>query len=138
MPSDQIEQEQPMLGIFWLLNSRLIVNTSPLSEAERFGDFLGHPPSHFDHWTGLQRRGEVPIEIEYEEPPRGRVAFNTRTQRYELYADRCILKNGPIIKRIMKAMHLPVTLTDKSTDGAWGHYRCAHCMKASRGREDDF
>jgi hypothetical protein len=67
MPRKQIDQEQPMLGIFWLFNSRLIVNTSPLSKAERFGDFLGHPPSHLDYWTGLQRRGEVPLDIEYED-----------------------------------------------------------------------
>ena len=131
MPNDKAETGMPMLGIFWLFKGQLILDTSPLSEAERFGDFLGHPPSHLDYWTGLQQRGVVPFDVEYEEPPRGRVAFNTKTKRFELYADRCILKKTLLVKRIMKAMCLPAALTDASTDGAWGHYKCAWCLRAT-------
>jgi len=121
-----------MLGIFWLFKGQLILNTSPLSEGERFGDFLSHPQSHLDHWTEMQLRGEVPHGIKYEKPPRGRVAYNVKTKRFEFYADRCILKKDLVVKRIIAAMCLPVTLTDTSTGGAWGHYRCFWCLKASR------
>jgi hypothetical protein len=34
----------------------------------------------------------VPPEVEYEEPPRGRVGYDKREERYWLRADRCILK----------------------------------------------
>jgi len=127
-----------MVGIFWLLGDRLILDTSPLSEAEPYGDCLGHRTSHIDYWTAQQRFGTVSREIEYEDPPRGRVVFNKRTQRFDLYADRCILDRKAVIKRIMEAMHLPASQTSIGTDGHSGHYKCLKCLETSCAREDDF
>jgi len=138
MLSKQMTQGQSMVGIFWLLGDRLILDTSPLSEAEPYGDCLGHRTSHIDYWTAQQRFGTVSREIEYEDPPRGRVVFNKRTQRFDLYADRCILDRKAVIKRIMEAMHLPASQTNIGTDGHSGHYKCLKCLETSCAREDDF
>jgi hypothetical protein len=127
-----------MVGIFWLFEDRLILDTSPLSEAEPYGDCLGHRTSHIDYWTAQQRLGTVSREVEYEEPPRGRVVFNKRTQRFDLYADRCILKRKLVVKRIMEAMPLPTNQTNIGTDGQFGHYKCLKCLETSRAFEDDF
>ena len=78
----------PRVGIFWFFNRRLIADCSLLGSAEAYGEHLTHARSHFDFWNNLQHLGTVPREIEYEEPPRGRVVFNTRTERFTLYADR--------------------------------------------------
>ena len=136
-PSGQMGLQQPMVGIFWLLGKRLILDVSPLSRAEASGDWLDHSMSHDEFWTAQQRVGAVPLEIEYLEPPRGRVLFNTKTKRYMLYADRCILKKKFAVKQIIKAMHLPSKQTDVATDGPEGHYRCSRCIEAAGLSKDN-
>ena len=138
MLSKQLTQGQSMVGIFWLIGDRLILDMSPLSEAEPYGDCLGHRTSHIDYWTAQQCLGTVSREIEYEEPPRGRVVFNKRTQRFALYADRCILKRKAVVKRIMEVMHLSTSQTNIGTDGHFGHYKCLKCLETSCACEDDF
>jgi len=138
MPSEPKVQGQPMVGIFWLLGNRLIVDTSPLSEAEPYGDCLGHEESHDHYWSVQQGLGNVPQDVEYYEHPRGRVVYNTKTKRFALYADRCILKQQSLVGRIMGAMCLPSSQTDVGTDGPGGHYKCSECTQSSEDREDDF
>ena len=74
--------------------------------------------------------------MDYEEPPRGRVVFNKKTQRFALYADRCILKRKTVVNQIIKAMHLRASRTGVTTDGPEGHYRCYRCMDCSEDREE--
>lgn len=124
-----VDQFEPRVGIFWLLGDRLILDASPLCEAEPYGDCLTHYRSHIDFWAEQQRFGAVPPDIEYEEPPRGRVVFNTRTQRLTLYADRCILKRKSVVVQIMKAMHLSTKQTDATTDESDAHYKCTRCLR---------
>ena len=81
---------RPRVGIFWLLNGKPIIDSAPPSEAEPYGDHLNHPRGHAAVWKHYQRVGTVPAEMEYEEGPRGRVMFNTKTQRFTFLADRCI------------------------------------------------
>ena len=129
---------QSMVGIFWLIGDRLIFDTSPLGAAEPYGDCLGHRTSHINYWTAQQRLGTVPLDLEYEEPPRGRVIYNTKTQRFSLYADRCILKKKSAVNRIMRTMCLPTTQTEIGTDGPFGHYKCLKCLEISSVLEEDF
>jgi hypothetical protein len=126
-----------MVGIFWLLGNRLIFDTSPLGEAEPYGDCLDHAAGHFKHWTRLQRDGVVPRDIEYDDPPRGRVIFNKTTKRFMFYADQCIRKKKSVVKEIMNAMCLPVRETDITLEGRDSHYRCRQCMESSNAREFD-
>jgi hypothetical protein len=118
------------VGIFWVVGTRLILDSSPLSEAEPYGDNLTHSKSHIDCWTELQRVGVASLDVEYEEPPRGRVVFNMRTHRFTVYADRCILKKKAILNRIVRTMGLPVGEIGIVTDG---HYRCYVCLAKMQG-----
>ena len=126
---------QPKVGIFWLVGERLILDASPLSEADPYGDCLTHRNSHIDYWTEQQSLGAVPKEMEYEEPPRGRVVFNRKNERFMLYADRCILDKSAVVNLIKELMHLPSDRTDVGTDGHFGHYRCYRCLENSANRE---
>ena len=118
------------VGIFWMVGSRLLFDASPLSEAEPYGDCLTHRNSHIDFWTDQQRLGVVSADIEYEDPPRGRIVYNTKNERFALYADRCILKRKSVVNRIMKSMHLLPDQTDVWPDA---HYRCYRCLKVFNG-----
>jgi hypothetical protein len=73
----------------------------------------------------MQIGGLVPPDVEYGEFPRGRVIFNTKTEKFILLADRCILQKRDLVKRIMAAMELPVKKTEIDTDP---HHRCYRCL----------
>jgi hypothetical protein len=112
------------VGIFWLVGRRLLIDGTPLSEAERYGNNLTHPHGHNKVWERFQRKGIVPMDMEYEEAPRGRVLFNTKTQKFTLLADRCILRNKRLVREIMRKLRLPRG-TETDTDS---HYRCSACL----------
>lgn len=132
------DRVQPQVGIFWLVGERLILDASPLNQAEPYGDCLTHRNSHIDYWTEQQRLGAVPKEMEYEEAPRGRVVFNRKSGRFMLYADRCILDRKAVVTLIKKLMHLPSDRTDVGTDGHFGHYRCYRCQETSADGDNEF
>jgi hypothetical protein len=120
------------VGIFWLYDCRLITDSTPLSQAESYGDVLTHAIGHIDHWTALQGRGAIPIGVEYEELPRGRAGYNTKKKEFFLLADRCIINDAGAVKKIIAALHLPED-TEPLPDF---HYKCAKCLRRTRRRED--
>ena len=115
----------PHVGIFWLVRDRLVTDTTPLSEAPTYADFKIHEPSHIRYWNAAVAAGRVPV-TEYEEYPRGRVAFNNKTQRFTFLADRCILRDKGLVARLMQQFGLPPKQTDVGPDS---HYRCLKCLE---------
>jgi hypothetical protein len=122
---------EPEVGIFWLVGRRLVLDTTPLHEAEAYGVCLNHVKSHIDRWSEMQQEGIVPRDMEYEECPRGRVVYGTKAQEFTLLADRCILKSKSALARLLKRMHLPEgTIIDVDL-----HYRCFKCLRGSSPAE---
>lgn len=113
------------VGISWMVSGSLLIDSTLLSAAETYGDFLTHPRSHIDVWEQWRLGGKVPGELEYEEFPRGRVMYNAKTDRFTLLADKCILKDKRMVRKIVSELNLPTKITDKSTDA---HYRCSACL----------
>jgi hypothetical protein len=134
MPKQNKQPEmEPRVGIFWLFDGTLIIDSTPLSKAEPYGDSLGHATGHIDHWALLQQSGAVPSEVEYEEPPRGRVVYDKREAQFYLLADECILGRPEVVQKIMQALHLP----KNAQLGTDAHYRCFKCVHGE-GNEDDW
>lgn len=121
---------EPQVGIFWLVDGKLLIDSTLLSKSEPYGNHQTHPRSHIDVWDEYQRVGKVPPESEYEEFPRGRVIYDTTTQTFTVLADKCILNHKELITRIKEELHLP----KKATLGTDTHYRCFTCLY---GRDDD-
>ena len=119
---------EPRVGIIWFYRRRLIAVTTLLSEAEPYGKALTHPTGHIEFWSSLQQRGTVPVDVEYEEPPRGRVGYDKERAAFFLYADRCIIKNSTAIRAILAAFHLPRDVKPQPD----AHYLCANCMSRQR------
>jgi hypothetical protein len=134
MMNKQSESE-PHVAIFWMFAGRLVIDATPLSTAEPYGDALTHPTGHIDYWTRLQQRGAVPTDVEYEEPPRGRVLCDKRDGRFHLLADKCILSSRDVVQQIMEELHLP---PDRTSEGRDEHYRCSECLYPHVDVEDDF
>jgi hypothetical protein len=116
----------PKVGIVFFHAGCLWVDSTPVDNAIPYGEVLTHGKGHDLYWGELQARGVVPKDVEYDEVPRGRVCYNTRSRIYHLYLDRCILRNKEMVRKIIRSMTLPpAPLTEISTDS---HYRCPGCM----------
>lgn len=122
-PNEQIECQ--MVGIVWLVEDKLILDVSPISEADPYGECLGHPRSHINHWEVLRCNGQVDPDSEYDEFPRGRVIYNVKQKKFHLLLDSCIQRNALIVSSITEAMHLPEdTIIDSDH-----HYRCPKSLQ---------
>jgi hypothetical protein len=127
-PREKQKRDEPHVGIFWMISGRLIIDSTPISSAEAYGDFRIHSGDHQSVWENLQLSGRVPLEMEYQEAPRGRVMFGVKTRRFTLLAEKCILRNEKVVKEIMSVMNLPSQKINIDTDG---HYLCHACQHDS-------
>ncbi len=121
------------VGIIWLLgDGTVLIDSTPLDQAERYGRYLIHSASHIDTWLCWQHEGKIPEGMEYDSVPRGRVALDWVAEEFSLLADRRILENQAAMKEIMERMGLPPdTRTD--TDP---HYRTDHVQNRDLEDED--
>jgi hypothetical protein len=122
------QNEEPCVGIFWLVNGKLLIDSTPLGRAQPYGDHLTHSRGHDRVWGKFQQKGIASADIEYDEPPRGRVVYHAKTRRFALLADRCILRDKAAVKKIMSDLNLPSVNTNQGTDA---HYRCYGCLHGS-------
>ena len=120
------------VGIFWLVNGKLLLDSTLLSQAEPYGDHLTHPRGHDAVWEDFQRLGKVPADVGYDEPPHGRVMFDRTTESFTLLADKCILSRRDLLTKIKSELNLP-----RATKiGMDGHYRCFHCLYGKENEKD--
>jgi len=121
--------EAPRVGILFVHDEYPWIDSTPLGEAVLYGDVLTHDKGHDAYWEELQASGSVPRDEEYDECPRGRVCFDTKTKTFHLYLDRCILGRKEMVERIIHTMNLPLEpSTQIQLDS---HYRCPGCMHRS-------
>jgi hypothetical protein len=116
------------VGIIYLVAGKLLIDSTPLANAGRYGDSATHERGHIVYWAELVKDGLVP-DSEYEEYPRGRVSYDTKARKFTLLADRCILNKKNVVRNILLQMNLPVRGTKVNTDS---HYRCFRCLKHRR------
>lgn len=124
---------EPEVGIFFVYEGRLLIDATPVSEAESYGSFKGHATGHDRFWQTLQRNNLVPREVEYDEVPRGRVGYDIKERRFYIMVDACIKKNERIIDRIERDMNLPSANT--APPKLDSHYKCPGCMKPTKTKE---
>ena len=99
----------PHVGIFWLLppDRCVLIDSTPLEEAERYERHLIHSASHIDVWERWRREGKVPEDLAYDQVPRGRVAYDWVSERATLLADRRILEDPAVMQEIIERLGLP-------------------------------
>lgn len=99
-------QTPPAVGIFWYVNSYLVVDRSTLEQAERYGDCLTHAAGHYEKWLEWQGLGQqgfsragLPASIaysEYDDWPRGRIVYELVHRLFVVYADRRLQTEGTV------------------------------------------
>lgn len=110
---------EPCVGIFFLVGDKLHIDATPLSRAGRYSDHLIHEAGHDAYAETLG------IGDRYEDIPRGRVAFNSKTGKFTLLADRCVLRRPEILREIKRRLHL--SDDDDVLVGGDSHYVCPRC-----------
>ena len=123
--AESINSSVPKIGIFWVVRGKLIIVGIPVTDGQGYGKYEIYEPSHYDKWHELQRSGAVPRDCEYEEFPRGRIAYDRPNGTFSLRADTCILGDKQILSQIMQEMGLPKGRTVFASDD---HYRCFRCL----------
>ncbi|MDO8416859.1 MAG: hypothetical protein Q7S87_11695 [Agitococcus sp.] len=114
----------PNVGIFFVINQYLLIDSVPLAQAEHYGNTLGYG-GHYDYWENLQA---VCVEeksfkaIAYDAFPRGRVVYFSQQQQFVVYADKCL--NRQQILKVAQAFNLSANQVRLARDE---HYQCANC-----------
>jgi|SRR5665213_893810 len=118
----------PKVGIVYLVGEELFIDSTPLENAGIYGEFRIPERSHIDYCSELVKSGRVP-NSEYEEFPRGRVAYHTKSNKFGLLADQCILSQEKVLGKIFSQMFIPLKDIVMGPDS---HYRCFRCLGHSR------
>ncbi len=118
----------PKVGIVYFVRGKLLIDSMPLAQAGRYGDYVIHDRDHISFWADLVKSGKVP-DSEYEEFPRGRVSYDTKSGKFRFLADKCILSRKSVVSEILSRLHLPPKDTETGKDD---HYRCHRCLGRSR------
>ena len=128
-----MELPKSFVGIFWAVQAQraaatLLAHRCSLDEAEPYGSMLTCAHGHYEVWEQWRKDiGAHPTDTaqliaasEYEEWPRGRIVYDTETDRFILYADGQILRRPALMTAISERFGLPMDRTDAKRDN---HYR---------------
>lgn len=124
------DQHEPRVGIFFVFKNRLLIQCTPVNEAQPYSDFVGHAKGHPTFWRELQRENIVPREVEYDEVPRGRVGYQTKQDKFYLFLDPCIMANQEMVDQIKRELSLPSA--DTVPPALDAHYHCPGCKKKTK------
>jgi hypothetical protein len=70
----------PEVGIFWLIDKKLVADSIPRPQADVYGGFYSGNNDHATLWTTLQRPMPQWKGVEYTDYPRGRVLFDSKEE----------------------------------------------------------
>jgi len=104
------------IGLFFMVNGKLLLHTCTLSDGEVYGDFINYPESHYTIW---QCEYAHIYGVDFDFFPRGRVIFNRVKNIYLLYHDLCIATEADALRE-----RYPV---GKCVTGLDEHYKCHMC-----------
>jgi hypothetical protein len=126
---------EPEVGIFFVYNGEVLIDSKPLCVTEPFGKFKSDDYEYDLLWKFPQRHGAVPRDIEYDEVPRGRVEYDVNEKKFHVYADPCILEDRKALDEIYRQFHLPSTNTEEPERDP--HYRCPGCIMPKLTKEQE-
>ena len=121
------ETGYPKVGIFYVIDGKLVPDTTPTKEADDYGDFKTHVTPHYKFWA-LLKRFVFPKykDLDYDYFPRGRVVYKKVEDRYSIYLDKCVMKDKKMVAQIKKEFNLPYNKC-KVLVGFDYHYQCKKC-----------
>lgn len=120
------QAKEPQVGIIYYIKDELLIDGTPVSMGEPYGDFINHPIGHDRYWDMIVRllvrhRGMVELkDLEYDHYPRGRVVYDTKKKEYIIYLDKVLIDKEKIVFDIKEELNLTGQKVRLATDP---HYR---------------
>jgi len=98
--------DAPKIGIFWLClkDGKIDIFFSEsisLVFGQEYGSFIVAPREHYNTWESLKRFKIIPKNSNYEDLPRGRVAYDVDKDQFVVYHGNYI-KSTSGIKSVIK------------------------------------
>lgn len=117
------------VGIFFLVNGKLLLHTCSFDEALSYGDFLNYPLSHDHVWI---KHYHAQYKVDFDYWPRGRIIYNTKTEVYTVFYDKCM--EDSISSIVQSLINQKILLRQDE------HYQCHLCNRlyAFIDGNDDF
>lgn len=101
------------LSTFWYVDGDFIGDEAEISDTSKiveYGDFIQVDRDHYSIWNKVKHSHPSTRNKEYDEIPRGRVLFNTKTQRFQVVTSPEMIENHK--EEIIKWFNLPPNKTD--------------------------
>lgn len=92
------------VGLFFVINGRVLLHSLSIAQAEAYGEFLIYPYSHMEIWDRHYIRK---YNVDFDYYPRGRIVYHRNKREFWVYRDSCIpdsiclglgLKKSPVLK----------------------------------------
>jgi len=106
----------PEVGIFWLIDNKLVADSIPWRQADIYGGFYTGKNDHATFWTTLQRLVPQWKGNEYTDSPRGRVLFHSTEEVLLVYSSQAIVNNPGVTAMILAEFKLPLAATKFEAD----------------------
>jgi len=106
--AQEASTDTPRIGIFWLhlKDGKIQTFFSIVEELEfgqEFGKFTISAKEHYVIWESLKNHGMVPKNSNYEDLPRGRIAYDKEVNQYVVYLGGYVKSSNNIIKSVIKS-----------------------------------
>jgi hypothetical protein len=106
----------PEVGIFWLIDNKLVADSIPWRQADVYGGFHSGKNDHTAFWTTLQRLLPQWKGKEYTDFQRGRVLFDSMEEVFLVFSSREIVNSPGLKKMIVTEFKLPLAATKFQAD----------------------
>jgi hypothetical protein len=106
----------PEVGLFWLVDNKLVADSIPWPQADFYGGFYNGKNDHATFWTTLQRLVPQWKGNEYTDFPRGRVLYDSVEDVFLVYSSRGIVNSPGVRKMLLAEFKLPLAATKFEAD----------------------
>ena len=106
------EAGTPEVGIFYVMEGELRLDSTPLPEARQLREVIIHVRKHRLYWRMFGQASPALHGLPHTCCPRGRVVYVKATARYHLEVGPKLVTDAGMIRQVMEAMHLPAAQTE--------------------------
>ena len=131
----------PEVGIFWFIQQpgsppTLLGSGVAVKDGEPYGDYINYPGEHLRYWPDIKRHlSPFFHDCKCKDWPRGRVIYNTKTQRFDVYLNEQLQTPG-FESEILAYFNLPEDKTSFASDPHYTGVRfdLGHLVPRERAR----
>lgn len=106
----------PEVGIWWIIDGRLIADSIPYTEAPEEVGFRAGRNDHFQFFATLQKLMPELRGADYTDAPRGRVIYDVTQQQFLCYGSKQFASSTAQQRLILDTFRLPVERTRFTAD----------------------